>query len=147
MAELGNGAALRTYLSVLRRRKWWVIALALLGLGASLGLSLTQPKQYSATAQLLVQSAGQGINLGGALQQVTTTDVQTDEQLATSAPVVRVVRNKLGSAPPIATTEVGLDQRDRADRHRLDPGPCGPHRQHLCASLRGRRPGASPSVT
>jgi succinoglycan biosynthesis transport protein ExoP len=108
MAEPGNGATLRTYLSVLRRRKWWVIALALLGLGASLGLSLTQPNQYSATAQLLVQSAGPGINLGGALQQVTSTDVQTDEQLATSAPVVRVVRNKLGSAPPIATTEVGL---------------------------------------
>ena len=58
MAEPGNGATLRTYFSVLRRRKWWVVALALLGLGASLALSLTQPDQYSATAQLLVQAAG-----------------------------------------------------------------------------------------
>ena len=88
MAEPGNGATLRTYFMVLRRRKWWVIVLALVGLVASLALSLRQPKQYSATAQLLVQSSGQGVSLGGAPQEVTTTDVQTDLQLATSAPVV-----------------------------------------------------------
>jgi capsular exopolysaccharide synthesis family protein len=106
MAEPGNGAALRTYLAVLRRRKWWVIVLALLGLAASLALSLRQPKQYSATAQLLVQSSGQGINLGSAPQEVTTTDVQTDLQLATSAPVITLVRGKLGGAPAISASEV-----------------------------------------
>ena len=37
---------------------------------------------------------------------MTTTDVQTDLQLATSAPVVRMVQKKLGSAPPISTSEV-----------------------------------------
>ncbi len=106
MAEPGNGATLRTYFVVLRRRKWWVIVLALLGLAASLALSLRQPKQYSATAQLLVQSSGQGVSLGGAPQEVTTTDVQTDLQLATSAPVVVLVRGKLGSAPSISASEV-----------------------------------------
>ena len=106
MAELGSGPTLHTYLMVLRRRKWWVIVLALLGLAVSLGLSLTEPKQYSATAQLLVQSAGQGVSLGGPPQQVTTTDVQTDLQLATSAPVMRSVRKKLGSTPSISTSEV-----------------------------------------
>jgi len=45
MAEPGNGATLRTYFMVLRRRKWWVIVLALLGLVASLALSLRQPNQ------------------------------------------------------------------------------------------------------
>jgi capsular exopolysaccharide synthesis family protein len=91
---------------VLRRRKWWVIVLALLGLAASLALSIRQPKQYSATAQLLVQSSAQGVTLGSAPQQVTTTDVQTDLQLATSAPVMKIVRSKLGSAPSVSASEV-----------------------------------------
>ena len=106
MAEPGNGATLHSYLVVLRRRKWWVIALAVLGLAASLALSFTEAKQYSATAQLLVQSSGQGISLGTTPQQVTTTDVQTDLQLATSEPVVELVRRQLGSAPPISASEV-----------------------------------------
>ena len=106
MAEAGNGATLRTYLVVLRRRKWWVIALAVLGLAVSLALSVRQAKQYSATAQLLVQSSGQGVSLGGAPQAVTTTDVQTDLQLATSAPVVALVRGKLGSVPSVSVSEV-----------------------------------------
>ena len=106
MAEAGNGATLRTYLVVLRRRKWWVIALAVLGLAVSLGLSVRQAKQYSATAQLLVQSSGQAVSLGGTPQAVTTTDVQTDLQLATSAPVVALVRGKLGSVPSVSVSEV-----------------------------------------
>ena len=106
MAEFGTSPTLRSYLVVVQRRKWWVIGLALVGLAGSLALSLTQAKQYSATAQLLVQSSGQGVNLGGAQQDVTTTDVQTDLQLATSAPVVRLVQRKLGSAPAISTAEV-----------------------------------------
>ena len=105
MAEPGNGATLHSYLVVLRRRKWWVIAIALLGLAVSLALSLAQPKKYSATAQLLVQSSNQGVTLGAA-QQVTTTDVQTDLQLATSAPVVQIVRSQLGSSPAISASEV-----------------------------------------
>jgi polysaccharide biosynthesis transport protein len=106
MAESGNGATLRAYLVVMRRRKWWVIALAVLGLGTSLALSLTQPKEYSATAQLLVQSSGQGLTLGSTPQLVTTTVVQTDLQLATSAPVMAIVGGKLGSAPAISASEV-----------------------------------------
>jgi capsular exopolysaccharide synthesis family protein len=106
MAEPGNGATLHSYLVVLRRRRWWVIALAVLGLAASLALSLTEAKQYSATAQLLVQSSGQGVSLGTTPLQVTTTDVQTDLQLATSEPVVELVRHQLGSAPPVSASEV-----------------------------------------
>jgi len=102
MNESGSGPTLRSYLVTLRRRKWWVAGFVLLGLAASLALSLTEAKQYSATAQLLVQSSGQGANLG-TTQPVTTTDVQTDLQLVTSAPVVKAVRAELGSAPGIST--------------------------------------------
>src|ERR1019366_3751143 len=56
--EFGGAPTLRSYIGLVRRRKWWIAAAALLGLAASLGLSLTQAKQYSATAQLLVQPAG-----------------------------------------------------------------------------------------
>src|ERR1700751_5414359 len=106
MVEFADGATLHTYLAVIRRRKWWLIALAFLGLAASLGLSLTEPKEYSATAQLLVQAYRQSLTLGSAAQQVTTTDVQTELQLATSAPVLHAVQRKLGSAPPIQANEV-----------------------------------------
>jgi capsular exopolysaccharide synthesis family protein len=107
MAEAGDEVTLRNCFMVLRRRKWWVISLALLGLVASVALSLHQAKQYSATAQLLVQSPyGQGISQGSGPQEVTTTDVQTDLQVATSAPVVALVRAKLGSAPPVTASEV-----------------------------------------
>ena len=106
MADIGGAPTLRTYLTVLRRRKWWVILIALMGLGVSLAATLSQPKQYSATAQLLVQSSNQPVTLGSAQAAVTTTDVQTDMQLATSAPVLRMVRGKLGSAPPVSASEV-----------------------------------------
>ena len=68
MAEPGAEPTLRGYLRVMRRGRWWVAAFALLGLGISLALSLTATKQYAATAQLLVQSAG-NISLGSGSSQ------------------------------------------------------------------------------
>jgi len=84
-SESGGGPVLRSYIGLVGRRKWWIAAAALLGLAASLGLSLTQARQYSATAQILVQSSA------------TATQVQTDIQLVTSAPVEALVRRELGS--------------------------------------------------
>src|SRR5271165_4636679 len=95
-----HAPTLGIYLAVLRRRKWWVIAVTLLGLVASLGYSLTQPKEYSATAQLLDQPAG--IASGGSQQQITPTDVLTELQLVTSAPVKAAVARKLGGVPNVS---------------------------------------------
>jgi capsular exopolysaccharide synthesis family protein len=93
---------------MLRRRRWWVAALTVLGLGASLALSLTSVKQYSATAQLLMQATS-NVNLtaGGTQAAVTSADVQTELQLVSSAQVQDVVRKKLGSVPAISAAEVG----------------------------------------
>ncbi len=103
--EFGGAPTLRSYIGLVRRRKWWIAAAALLGLAASLGLSLTQARQYSATAQLLVQPAG-STAFGVAPAAVTPTDVQTDLQLVTSAPVQRKVSAILGGNPSISATEV-----------------------------------------
>lgn len=105
-AELGTDPTLRSYAQLVRRRKWWVIALALAGLAVSLAVSFTEPKQYAATAQVLVLPSGQTSALGTTEQPVTPTDVQTMLQLVTSAPVTSAVRHLLGSAPAVTATEV-----------------------------------------
>jgi len=108
MAEPGSEPTLRGYLHILRAGRWWVVAVALLGLGVSLALSLTSTRQYTATAQLLVQSVG-SVNLttGVDSSALTSTDVETELQLVTSAQVQSQVRAQLGSAPGISATEVG----------------------------------------
>jgi polysaccharide biosynthesis transport protein len=107
MTEFGTEPTFRTYLQILRRRKWWVGVITVLGLGASLAFALTAHKQYSASAQLLVQPAYDPS--GGALQEqpVTQTDVETELQLVTSAPVQQAVRQRLGSTPAVSASEVG----------------------------------------
>jgi uncharacterized protein involved in exopolysaccharide biosynthesis len=107
MAEPGAEPTLRGYLRIARRGRWWVGAFLLLGLGVSLALSVTATKQYTATAQLLVQSAG-NLSVGtGSGEAPTSTDVQTELQLVTSAQVQSQVRGQLGSAPGVAASEVG----------------------------------------
>jgi capsular exopolysaccharide synthesis family protein len=103
------GPTFGSYVGILRRRKWWVIAAAMLGLVALLGYSLTQPKMYSASAQLLVQPASSEATASGGPQPITQTDVLTELQLVTSAPVKRaVVAKHLGSVPNVSAAEVGL---------------------------------------
>jgi capsular exopolysaccharide synthesis family protein len=104
--EFGSDPTLRSYAQLVRKRKWWVISLALLGLAVSLAISFTEHKEYTASAQVLVQSASQASALGSTQQPVTTTDVQTMMQLVTSTPVVEAVRSQLGSAPSVSTAEI-----------------------------------------
>jgi len=105
-SEFGSDPTLRSYAQLVRRRKWWVISFALLGLAVSLAISFTEAKQYAASAQVLVQPSTQAGALGATQQPVTTTDVQTMLQLVTSAPVTSAVRRQLGSAPSVTAAEV-----------------------------------------
>jgi capsular exopolysaccharide synthesis family protein len=105
-SEFGSDPTLRSYALLVRRRKWWVIGLTLLGLAASLAISFNQQKQYSASAQVLVQASSQSGALGASLQPVTATEVQTMLQLVTSAPVTAAVQRKLGGAPSVSAAEV-----------------------------------------
>jgi succinoglycan biosynthesis transport protein ExoP len=108
MTDFGTEPTFRSYLQILRRRKWWVGSIAVLGLAASLAFSLTAHKQYAATAQLLVQPSFDPS--GGVVQEqpVTQTDVETELQLVTSAPVQQAVRAQLGSVPIVSASEVGV---------------------------------------
>src|ERR1700730_6539297 len=74
MTEFGTEPTFRAYLQILRHRKGWVGSLTVLGLAASLAFSLTTHKQYSATAQLLVQPSLGASGLGAAQQTVTQTE-------------------------------------------------------------------------
>jgi len=107
MTEFGTEPSFRTYLYILRRRKWWVGLAAALGLAASLAFSLTAHKQYSATAQLLVQPSVNASGLNVVQEPVTQTEVETELQLVTSAPVQQAVRNRLHSTPAVSASEVG----------------------------------------
>ena len=107
MTEFGSEPTFRAYLYILRQRKWWVGSITVLGLALSLAFSLTAHKQYSATAQLLVQPSVNASGLGVAQQPVTQTDVQTELQLITSAPVQQAVRDQLKSAPAVSASQVG----------------------------------------
>src|SRR5665213_2153411 len=98
MGELTSAEAnLRTYLQVLRRRSFWVIALLILAVAASVGVSAVQTKKYSASSLLLVQPAGATFSLISGIQQaITPTDILTDLQLLTSAPVKTEAAKQLG---------------------------------------------------
>jgi capsular exopolysaccharide synthesis family protein len=108
MTEFGTEPSFRTYLQILRQRKWWVSSITVLGLAASLAFSLTAQKQYSATAQLLVLPSVNASALnGGQEQPVTQTGVQTELQLVTSAPVQQAVQARLKRTPAVSASEVG----------------------------------------
>jgi capsular exopolysaccharide synthesis family protein len=104
--EFGTTPTLRSYLALARRRKWWIAIAAILGLAASVALSVRQPDQYVATAQILVQPSGASTAPGSAPSAVTPTDVQTDVQLLTSAQVERAVSGRLGSSPSVSAAEI-----------------------------------------
>ena len=98
---------LRTYVRILRRRYYWVVAaVVLLGAGAY-AYTKVQPKQYTASAQLLVQPTSGTLPSSGTQQVISPTDVLTELQLLTTAPVEAKVRAQLGSAPAVTASEVG----------------------------------------
>jgi capsular exopolysaccharide synthesis family protein len=100
-------ANLRTYLQVIGRRFPWLLAVTMLSVAVAVAFIAVQKKQYSATAQLLVQPASGSVPISGTQQTVSPTDVLTELQLVTNAPVKGQVTKKLGFTPNISVAEVG----------------------------------------
>jgi polysaccharide biosynthesis transport protein len=108
MAEpRASDATLRTYLQVLRRQSHWVLALTVLSVAGAVAYSAIQDKQYSATAQLLAEPASGTVPISGTQQTISSTDVLTDLQLISGAPVKAIVQKSLGFSPKVSASEVG----------------------------------------
>src|SRR5665213_949434 len=92
----------RAYVQILRRRFYWIVAGVVLFGAAAGGYTVVQHKQYTATAQLLVLPSN-GVTLpgSGAQQVISPTDVLTELQLLTTAPVKETVHRELGSEPNV----------------------------------------------
>jgi uncharacterized protein involved in exopolysaccharide biosynthesis len=108
MSELqAEESNVRSYLWVIRRRLHWVIAITILCVGVALGISLAQSKQYTATAQLLVQPSTGVVSNAVTQNTITPTDVATELELVTSAPVKSAAQKKLGFEPKVSAAEAG----------------------------------------
>ncbi len=107
MTDSDAEPSFRGYLAMLRRRGWWVIVASLLGLGAAIAYSVTGPKEYTATAQMLVESTSGASQPGSAALPVSQAGVQTELALVSSAPVARTVRRELGEVPVVNAAEIG----------------------------------------
>jgi polysaccharide biosynthesis transport protein len=104
-------ADLRTYLRILRRRAGWILLITVIVVVAVLGIDKVRAKQYTATAQLLVQPASTVNN--AVVQQTASSDqVLTEMQLLTSTPVKQAVQKVLkisqfAKVPLASTAELG----------------------------------------
>ena len=98
---------LRDYLQVLRRRFRWIVALTVIALALAAVFINVEAKRFSATAQLLVQPASGSVPISGTQQTISPTDVLTELQLLTGAPVKAQAAKRLGYEPKISAAEVG----------------------------------------
>jgi capsular exopolysaccharide synthesis family protein len=87
---------LRSYLATLRARRWTILLITALTLGAAIGASLLQEPLYSSTARVLVQPLPSGPR-SPVLQPV---DPATEAEIVASEPVTALVRKILGSTEP-----------------------------------------------
>src|SRR5665213_138892 len=113
--DLGNGemadADPRTYLHILRRRAGWILLVSVLAVAAVVGIDHDRAKQYTATAQLLVQPASTVSN-AVTQQTVSGTQVFTEMQLLTGTAVKQAVQRALKisqfvNVPRASSAEVG----------------------------------------
>ena len=99
--------SLRALLQIIGRRFPWLLAVTILSVAAAVVFLGVQKKQYSATAQLLVQPTSGSVPISGTQQTISPTEVLTELQLVTNAPVKGQVTKKLGFIPNISAAEVG----------------------------------------
>jgi succinoglycan biosynthesis transport protein ExoP len=100
---------LRDYLQVVRRRKLIIALCVALTLGLALAVSYLQTPRYASTAKVLLrQRASQSVFKSDAQQYVDPArSVQTEIEVIKTEPVQDLVREKIGSAPPVAIRPIG----------------------------------------
>ncbi len=109
----GPRLSLRDYWTIVRRRRWIIVAFVVVLVGLSVVYSVAKTPVYQATAQLQLTpqvptavSEANNISANAAADQV---DVPTDTQIIESHVVAQAVAKKLHiSAPAVSVTQVGL---------------------------------------
>ena len=86
------------YLTTLRRRCVIILAIAFLAVDAAIMVTVLTPKQYSATAKVLITGAEpiDTLQVGGARSLDPERDVNTSVELVSMQAVARPVRDELG---------------------------------------------------
>ncbi|HZU72230.1 MAG TPA: polysaccharide biosynthesis tyrosine autokinase [Acidimicrobiales bacterium] len=105
--EVSRPADIRHYLDALWRRKWLIVVITAVVVAGAMAYVKLQHKSYTASAQVLLQPASVA-PLSSQTPSLTPTDVATQIQIVTSAPVQAAVSSELHEAPPpIKASEVG----------------------------------------
>lgn len=109
LPEEGSAPELRDYLNVLRRRKWSIILVVLVSVSVALVASLLTTPVYQGTATVLLQprSTDTLFNPSTGARNDPSRNIATEIQVLKSEPVRAVVRDQLGSAPPVSASGVG----------------------------------------
>ena len=111
MATMGEpartGMDLRDYLSLLRRRRWIILAAVCAVVLASVLLSIIQTPVYEGHARVVLQPNRTVFEVGSGQQTVSPVRAQTEIQIIESAPVRDLVKKKLGAAPRPRARQVG----------------------------------------
>ncbi len=100
---------LRDYLQVLRRRKSAIALSVAVVLGVAMLLSYLQTPRYAATAKLLLKqrSADSLFESRGQAYVDPARSVDTEIEVIKTEPVRDLVRQRIGSAPPVQVSPVG----------------------------------------
>jgi capsular exopolysaccharide synthesis family protein len=97
------GAQLATYLGTLRRRKWTIIVVTLLAVGAAIGLSKSETPAYESTASVLLQTSATQIDTALGITN-TPYNIADEIERMQSPSVANRVRRQIGTAPPVAVS-------------------------------------------
>jgi tyrosine-protein kinase len=105
-----QGATLREYLNVLRRRRWIVLLTVVIVPAAAVGLSMLQPPRYAASSEVLLSRQ----NLANSLNNVVDPTLTVDPQRLVDT------QTNVAQAPQIATAVLAKAQlRDRTPQQFL----------------------------
>jgi capsular exopolysaccharide synthesis family protein len=100
----GRPAELTDYIAILKARKWTVLLVTLVVVGAVVAFSMSQTPLYTAGAKVLVEEPA-SVSLQ---PDFFPTNVQTQQEVAMSEPVARIALQDLGVAMNIDSLLAGL---------------------------------------
>ena len=109
MATQPAGAArsqLGDYLRTVRRRKWTILVVTILAVGAAVALSKSETPTYQATTRVLLETSASAADTALGINS-TPYNVADEMQRVQSSSVADLVRQKIGTAPGVAVSNPG----------------------------------------